>query len=570
MRNLFRLPLLFLVFTFLTNRAIGQINTASLSGLVTDPSNAAVARAQIKVLNTANGYSRTTESDGAGFYSLQELPIGSYQVSVTQSGFSTIQQTIQLNTAQKERRDFVLQVGTEQQTVEVKGITEGLSTEDASIATVIGSEVIEQTPLYLRNWDDLLRGVAGVQISRFTQQSGATSAGRVGDFNVHGVHSLQNNFLLDGIDNNTFSENVQELSTESSHPSVDVIQEFNVITNPYSAEYGRSPGAAVSVTTKSGSNNIHGLAYEYLRNQYFDVNDFFSNRNKLKKPENNQHQFGGNFGGPIIKDHLFGFFNYEGTRIKQGVSRISTVPLANERIGDFSLAAATANGVTYPTIFDPTTGQPFANNQIPSNRIDPVMAKLIALFPQPNIPGKQLNNFARNALLQDNNDSYNGRVDWTKSSSDTIFGRYSYSNRFRFIPGFLGGIADGTSTSAWGRQKLKSHSLVLGWTHILSPSMVNEFRLGFVRNISFAEQDPFGLNAADQFVPGIPNNPAIAGGVPLTQFSNFGFLGSPGLPSQAADSAAVSVDGHTLDDARSTLTQVWREFVGSDAQHLPG
>jgi len=537
---------------------LAQINSGSLTGLVTDPSHAAVPHVQIKVWNASNGYTRTTETDGAGYYSLPELPIGAYKVTVSQKGFATIEQFIQLNTGEKARHDFTLQVGTEQQTVEVTGSTQALSTDDASIGTIVSNETIEQTPLYLRNWDDLLRSVSGIQISRFTQQSGATSAGRVGDFNVHGVHSLQNNFLLDGIDNNTFSENVQELSTESSHPSVDVIQEFNVITNPYSAEYGRSPGAAVSVTTKSGSNQIHGLAYEYLRNQYFDANDFFSNQSRLKKPENNQNQFGGNFGGPIIKDHLFGFFNYEGTRIKQGVSRISTVPLGNERNGDFSTAAAAADGLTkpYPIIYDPTTGQPFPNNQIPSQRIDSAMSQLIALFPTANLRGTtpNLNDFIRNPLLQDNNDGFNGRIDWMKSSSDTIFGRYSYSRRFRFIPGFLGGIADGTSTSAWGRQTLKSHSLVLGWTHILSSSMVNEFRSGFVRNYSFAEQDPFGQNAANQFVAGIPNNPAVAGGVPLTQFSNFGFLGSPDfLPKrqipqqyQWSDTLSMTRGAHSL------------------------
>src|SRR5262249_51779942 len=197
----------------------------------------------------------------------------------------------------------------------------------ASISTVIGSDALEHTPLFLRNWDDLLRMVAGVQISRYTQQSGATSAGRVGDFNVHGVHSLQNNFILDGVDNNTFSVNVQELSTEATHPSVDTIQEFNVITNPYSAEYGRAPGAAVSGSTKGGTNQYHGVAYEYLRNNYFDANDWISDQHGLKKPENNQNQFGGNFGGPILKNRLFGFFDYEGTRIKQGVSRTATVPL---------------------------------------------------------------------------------------------------------------------------------------------------------------------------------------------------------------------------------------------------
>ncbi len=411
--------------------------------------------------------------------------------------------------------------------MEVTDVVNNLSPDDASIGTVIDNNTIQQTPLYLRNWDDLLRMVAGVQIARYTQQSGATSAGRVGDFNVHGVHSLQNNFLLDGIDNNTISENVQELSTESAHPSVDTIQEFNVVTNPYSAEYGRSPGAAVSISTKGGSNAFHGLAYEYLRNAAFDANDFISNEHKLTKPENNQNQFGGNFGGPILKNRLFGFFNYEGTRIKQGVSRVSTVPLPNERIGDFSPETAASLGLpAYPTIYDPTTGLPFADNKIPTGRIDTAVSGLMNLFPLPNASG-DLNNFARNALAQDNDDSYDGRIDYTLNSSNNFFGRYSYSNRFRFIPGYLGGIADGTSTSAWGRQFLKSYSFVLGYTHIFTPTLVNDFHFGWIRNYSYAEQDPFGQNAADQFVPGIPNNPAIAGGVPLTTFSNFGFIGSP-------------------------------------------
>ncbi|HEX6773200.1 MAG TPA: TonB-dependent receptor, partial [Acidobacteriaceae bacterium] len=515
-----------------------QVNTASLSGLVTDPSGAIVPNATVTVTNQATGYTRTVTTDAAGNYSLQNLPIGQYTARVQGPGFSTTQENVTLNVAEKGRRDFSLKVGSAQQTVEVQAEGANLSPDDASISTVVGSQTIEQTPLYLRNWDDLLRVVPGVQIARYTQQSGATSAGRTGDFNVNGVHSLQNNFILDGIDNNTFSENVQELSTQSAHPSVDVIAEFNVITNPYSAEYGRAPGAAVSVNTKGGTNQIHGLAYEYLRNNYFDANDWISNHNGLTKPENNQHQFGGNFGAPILKNRLFGFFNYEGTRIKQGVSRTATVPLPNERSGDFSPATASALGLSYPTIYDPQTGQPFPNNTIPANRMDPVMAKLIALFPLPNARGNSgaanLNNFVRNALAQDNTDNYNGRVDWTPSEKNSIFARYNYSNRFRFIPGYLGGLADGTSTSAWGRQKLKNHSLVLGWTHIFGPTLVNDFRFGWVRNYSFAEQDPFALQQfAGDFVPGIPINPAIGGGVPQTTFTNFGFLGSPDfLPKQ--------------------------------------
>jgi Carboxypeptidase regulatory-like domain/TonB-dependent Receptor Plug Domain len=518
--------LLVLLFSF-AKPLWAQVNTASLTGLITDQSSSAVTGVEVTALNAATGYSRAAATDSAGYYSFQNLPIGTYHVSVVRQGFDTLHEDVTLGTAEKARRDFVLKVGTEAQTVEVSGAAPILSPDDASIGTIVNNETIQKTPLYLRNWDDLLRSVAGVQISRFTQQSGATSAGRVGDFNVHGVHSLQNDFILDGIDNNTFSENVQELSTEASHPSVDTIQEFNVITNPYSAEYGRAPGAAVSVSTKSGTNQFHGVAYEYLRNNYFDANDWISDQHGLPKPENNQNQFGGNFGGPILENRLFGFFDYEGTRIKQGVSRTTTVPLPNERIGDFSPETATALGLPpYPTIYDQSTGLPFSDNKIPSGSIDPVMSQLFALFPQPNAPG-DVNNYVRNALAVDNDDSYDGRVDWSVSASDTVFGRFSYSNRYRFIPGYLGGVADGTSTSAWGRQYLKAWSFALGWTHVVSPSLVNDFHLGFIRNYSFAQQDPFGLNAADEFVPGIPNNPAIAGGVPLTQFSNFGFLGSP-------------------------------------------
>ena len=511
--------------------AYAQVSTADLTGTISDVTGASVPDAHVTATNQTTGYTRESITDSQGSYSLRDLPIGAYRIEVEHEGFGRIDQQMHLDTGQKGRRDFKLQVGTEQQSVQVQENDISLSPDDASISTVVSETTITQTPLYLRNWDDLLRTVPGVQISRFTQQSGNTSAGRTGDFNVNGVHSLQNNFIMDGIDNNTFSENVQELSTEASHPSVDVIQQFNVITNPYSSEYGRSPGAVVSVNTRGGGNQFHGLAFEYLRNNYFDANDYFSNHNHLPRPKNNQNQFGGYFGGPIVKNKLFFFFAYEGTRIKQGVSRISTVPLPNERIGDFSPATAAAVGVKYPTIKDPTTGLPFLNNQIPAGRIDAAVAKLMALFPQPNITSggltPELNNYTRNALLTDFDDNYDGRVDWNPDANDEVFARYNYSNRTRSIPGYFGGLADGTTTSAWGNQQLKAYSLVLGWTRVISPRLVNEFRFGFGRNFSAAQQQPFNLAPADQFVPGIPPSAQVGGGVPLTTFSNFAFVGSP-------------------------------------------
>lgn len=546
-----------------------------MTGTVTDQSQAAVANARVTVRNKSTNLTQSVSTDSSGNYSFLRLPIGVYALTVEQGGFDTASLDLLLETSQKARQDFELRVGQSQQTVTVEAAAQGLATQDASLGAVITNNTIAETPLYLRNWDDLLRLVAGVQANRYTDQSGATSAGRTGAFNVHGVHSLQNNFILDGVDNNTFSENVQELSTQASRPSVDTIQEFKVITNPYSAEYGRSPGAAVAVSTKGGSNEFHGVVYEYGRNQLFDANDFFSNRNQAGKPKDNQHQFGGSLGAPVLRNKLFAFFNYEGTRIAKGVGRTSTVPLANERIGDFSAAAAAAAGVPeYAPVIDPTTGQPFSNNQIPEERIDPFAAKIMALFPLPTVAGKETNNFFRNAPLTDDNDSYNGRVDWIPSPADTVFARYSYSNRSRFIPGYFGGIADGTSTSAWGRQVLKGQSLTVGWTHVFTPTLVNEFRIGFLRDASFAKQDPFGRNQVDEFVPGVPENPAVAGGLSQITLTNLTFIGSPDfLPKQQVpqqfqwvDTVSKTAGSHALKfgvDLRAPMRNIYQDEPGT-------
>ena len=219
-----------------------QVNTGSVSGLVLDPSGAAVAGTEVTVKSADTGYQRTSKSLADGAYSLTDLPIGAYSLTASATGFLGVEQQVNVGVGERVRLDVHLTIGAANQTVEVTDSGVQLQRDDASIGMLVTSDVIAETPLYLRNWDDLLRVVPGVQISRYTNQSGATSAGRTGDFNVNGVHSLQNNFILDGIDNNTFSENVQELSSEATHPSVDVISEFNVITSPYSAEYGRSQG----------------------------------------------------------------------------------------------------------------------------------------------------------------------------------------------------------------------------------------------------------------------------------------------------------------------------------------
>jgi Carboxypeptidase regulatory-like domain/TonB-dependent Receptor Plug Domain/TonB dependent receptor len=542
--------IIFVALLFTSIALSAQVNTGTLSGQVLDASGASIPGVELTVKADDTGYMRTVKSTSEGAYTLPDLPIGAYSLTAVANGFSKLQEEIAIGVGERIRLDLHLKVGAADQTIEVTVTSVTLSQDDASIGTLVTNDVISETPLYLRNWDDLLRTVPGVQISRYTNQSGATSAGRTGDFNVNGIHSLQNNFILDGIDNNTFSENVQELSSEAAHPSVDVISEFNVITNPYSAEYGRGPGAVVSVNTRSGSNHIHGAAYEYVRNQYFDSFDYFTKQTTNVKPEDNQNQFGGSLGGPILRNRIFGFFNFEETRIKQGLSRISTVPLDNERIGDFSPAAAAIAGVApYATVYNLSdcpqlystgitscTPPPLVNNSFvtdPTAKIDGTVAKLIALFPEPNdkqggATYPEYDNFARTGAATDFNSSYDGRVDWTPSQNNTVFGRFNYFTRTRQIPGYFGGLADGTGTSAWGNQALKGASFVLGWTRVISPTIVNDFRFGWVRDSSFGKQQPFDLSqTAGQFIPGIPANPAIGGGVSLTAFTNHTYLGSP-------------------------------------------
>ncbi len=557
---------------FLAANAFAQVNTASLTGLVKDSSDAVIAEAKVTARNTATNVDRVAETNGAGYYFLANLPVGSYEVSVEKAGFQKAVANVTLDAAEKGRQDFTLQVGQVSTVATVEAAAPLLSPEDASLGSTVENKYVTDYPLLLRSWDDLVNLVAGVQGQRYTDQGGSTSAGRTGGFNVHGVRSLQNNFILDGIDNNSISENVQELTTQVIRPSVDTIQEFKIITNPYSAEYGRNPGAAISVVTKGGSNEIHGLAYEYLRNRVLDANDFFSNKNGLGKPENVQNQFGGNIGGPIKKNKLFMFFDYEGTTIRKGQLRSTTVPTPNERIGDFSAAAGALEHINYPVIYDQSTGTPFANNQIPLTKLDPNATKIMALFPAQTVAGQALNNFFRNANLMDDGQRYSGRIDWQPDDKDSVFTRISFTNRNRFIPGNFGGIADGTASSSQGRQQLTAYQVPIGWTRTISAKLVNELRVGFARDNSQAEQDPFNLNHAADYVPGVPQNPAFDGGVPMITFTNLNtFIGSPNfLPKhqvtqqfQWTDTLSLTVGRHQLKfggDVRAPLRNLFQDI----------
>jgi len=505
-----------LLFTFgIFGVAHAQIDRATVGGVIKDSGGAVLPGASVSVTNLATNVVSRQQTTDTGSYLILNLIPGRYQLDVELDGFKKSTQIVTLEVGQRARIDVTMEIGSFEESVTVAESTQILNTGDAALGSVIPQAQVANLPLAIRNWDDLLALVPGVQGDRYTEQGGGTSFGRTGGVNVHGTRSLQNNFLLDGVDNNSISTNVQELTTQVSRPSVDAIQEFKVVTSPYSAEYGRSPGAAVSVSTKSGTNDFRGTAYEYFRNEAMDSIDFFSKRAGSPKPDNSQNQFGGNLGGPIARNTAFFFADYEGTRIARGVTRLTRVPTAADRAGIFT-----------STVRDPLTGQPFPNNRIPSDRFDPFAAAIIALVPLPNQSGA--NNFFRNADLVDDADRILGRIDWRPNATDSVFGRYIYSNRTREIPGAFGGVVDGTGTSAFGNQEMKTHAFVGGWTRILSPTIVNEFRLSWSRAHSTAVHQAFGIAPPPEAtIPGSITDPTVAGGFPGITID--GYFGGPGL-----------------------------------------
>jgi hypothetical protein len=494
--------------------AFAQVDRATLTGTIQDAASSVAPGATVTITNLDTNISDSQISTQTGTYLFVNLAPGRYRVDVELTGFKKSSQIVTLEVGLRARLDVSLAVGNLSETVTVNDTTP-LHSTDATLGTVVSQKQISNLPLAIRNWDDLLALVPGVEQDRYTEQGGGTSFGRTGGVNVHGARALQNNFLLDGVDNNSISENVQELTTQVSRPSVDAIQEFKVITSPYSAEYGRSPGAAVSVSTKSGTNSLHGTVYEYFRNQAMDSIDYFSKKAGAAKPDNKQNQPGANLGGPIVPNRAFFFVDYEATRITRGVTRLTSVPTADQRAG-----------VVTSTVKDPLTGLPFPDNQIPANRIDPYASAILALVPLPNQSGA--NNFFRTANLLDNSNRLLARGDWRPNAKDSVFVRYIYSNRDRDIPGAFGGVIDGTGTSAFGNQEIDTNAIVGGWTRVISNRMVNEARFSWSRSRSDAVHQAFGLTppAAAQ-IPGMITDPLVAGGFPGISIT--GFFGGSGL-----------------------------------------
>lgn len=495
--------------------AMAQVDRATLSGSVRDGSGSVIPAARVELTNTATGVTTRTSSNAAGTFAAVSLTPGNWVVRASAPGFEDYAQTVLLETGQRARLDITLSVGSLGASIEVGAATPLIDSSSAVLGTVVDQNEISRLPLAIRNWDDLLAQVPGIQTDRYTEQSGGTSSGRTGGVSVHGNRTLHNNYLLDGVANNSYSTNVQELSTQISRPSIDAIHEFKVVTSPFAAEYGWAPGGAIIVTTKSGTNQFQGTIYDYFRDDSFDAKNYFAKRANQEKAANEQNQLGFNVGGPILRNRAFFFLDYENTDISQGVLRTGRVATPLER-----------NGVFSSTIRDPLTGQPFPGNTIPTDRIDPVAAKILGLLPDPNVSGS--NNFIRQPNVQDGADRILVRLDVSPTQKDNVFARYIKTDRFRFVPGWFGGVLDGTSTSSWGRNDLESEAAVGGWTRLVNDSLFNELRISWATATSDGAQDPFGEDGMALIgFQGVPADSRILGGIVGIDIPGHIRMGSP-------------------------------------------
>ena len=483
---------------WLSSSAWGQQVTAAFTGKVTDPSGAAVANAKVTATDVDRGTLWTTTTNTEGAFNIPRVPIGTYNVKVEQQGFSTATQThITLEMNQVARLDFQLQVGSLSQTVEVTAAEPLLQTQDTSLGQHIDARTNEELPLATRNYVQLtLLAPGSIHPDPSTFKNGFTTMNS-GRPNVNGNREQANNFMLDGLDNNQVSENDVGYA-----PSVDAIQEFNMITNNAPAEFGNFMGAIVSTTTKSGTNQFHGSAFEFFRNNVLNANDWANNFNGAPRTAIRWNNFGGTLGGPIFKDKLFFFVDYQGQRDDTPTS-ISTTSVftAAERSGNFSQLLPGIQLYNPFSVDAKGNRAPFAGNIIPPSLFSPAASKILTsqFYPLPT-NGNLINNYQYASNSYINADQGDVKIDYNISDKDRFFGRFSSSRAdnpgVNSMPLFYNSFA--TTPTSTG---------VIDWTRTISPSLVNEARFGvnYVLNDNGAATGNLKDFAQTVGIPGVPS-----------------------------------------------------------------
>ncbi|MFY9570468.1 MAG: TonB-dependent receptor, partial [Blastocatellia bacterium] len=497
--------------------ARAQQELATITGEVKDASGAVVPQAVVTITNVGTNISVKTETNDQGSYTVPSLRPGDYTVTVEKSGFNkTLRSGVTLQVNQFIRIDITLQTGQVSEVIEVTGGAPLLETETSSRGSVIDQKKIVDLPLNGRDYNQLALLSPGV----LPGTPRLASVNFKGVLNVNGNRTFNNVFLLDGVDNISYSNSFRGENVQTVQPSIEALQEFKIQTNAYSAEFGRSSGAVVNATIKSGTNSVHGSIYEFLRNDALDANNFFSNALGAPKPVRKRNQFGVAVGGPVVKNKTFWFADYEGLREREGVPRVRLVPTAAEKAGLFSTVVVDPFAAGRPAFSQNSAGQWV----IPSSRWDPVGAAVVKLIPDPNVPGTTI--YASTPVTKTRQDQFDVRVDHSFSTNMTFFGRYSFVDINTFRPAPLPGLAEGSFNDAFGSNLNRSQGLAFGLTWMFSQSLIGDFRFGFTRGNYFTNPPNAGIDGAAEIgLKNVPNDPAIVGGVPKFNIQGFDAVG---------------------------------------------
>ncbi|MBM3785269.1 MAG: carboxypeptidase regulatory-like domain-containing protein [Acidobacteria bacterium] len=495
--------------------ALSQTPSGEFTGLVTDSSGAAVSGAKVTITNAGTNAQRALETNNEGLYSAPALQPGVYNLRVEKQGFSTqVQNSVELQTAQVLSLNFSLKVGAVSETVEVQASAPVLESETTSVGTVIENKRIVELPLNGRNYLQLASLIPGATTNGPSSSQGQQRMGGARNsfaLNVAGQRVHYNHYSLDGMENTD-----PNFNTYLFLPSIDALQEFKVESGMFPAEYGRAI-AQVNATTKSGTNQFHMTAFEFLRNAKLDAKNFFD-RADLPKPAFKRNQFGVTATGPIFKDKLFFMGNYEGLRERRALTITGTLPTAALRAGNIG-----------STIRDPFTrstanpqGDPFPTTTVPASRVQANSARVLQEFyPLPNNPSATglANNYLNNEGRRSDANQGSGRLDWIQSANSNFFFRFSQTLEPQYIPSSING--QGNSVDIYAQQG------VLGWTRVIGANKVNEFKFGvnYFKSANIQTR-AFQRNVVQELnIPDVSRDNPLYFGIPVFQISGFTNVG---------------------------------------------
>ena len=522
-------------------RATAQQVTGTITGSVSDPSGATIVGAEVRLTETNTGLVRESQTNEQGNFRFLLLPVGVYALETNSPGFKGFRRDrIVVEADRSLSVPVILELGAVTEVVEVVGSTPLLEPNTSALGTVMDKMKVDDLPLNGRNPMGLANLVPTVRgIGYFGGQ--VLSSWRLSAVSIGGGPPLHNGFSVDGIEaTKAFTSGTQNF------PTVESTQEFKILTNAMSAEFGRTAGGIVSVVTKSGTNEFHGNLFEYLRNDNLNANDFFSNKAGRGRPALAWNQFGGSVGGPVVRDRLFFFANYEAFRERRSTQQIVTSPTTLERSGDFSDTRNQAGNLIQ--IYDPFTTQanpdvagrfirqPFANNMIPQSRINAVPTNVLTYIPEPNLAGQPFTR-AQNLFLQGpgpiDRNTFTVKMDYNLNSSRRLSGRFTYDDLNWQFPKVYG-----TAAETDGRAVLiPRNSASLNYTDSLTPTLLLDVKAGYSRENEhfFTPSEGFDITTLG-FPAAFAQASSVRLGARFPRFAvgdmaTFGGLGSRGNPS---------------------------------------